>query len=152
MLLFKNLINMKVTLFLCMIFLCFSCASIKKIEQKDSTSQGYLITEIKTINSWYIIYAEKQDTCYKIIVKKDKKENNDCKKIIIGNCYNLKLHAISENVPKIRGVKISPVNYLDMTCHAYDEETEICIEPENGIFDLYYTEDLSGLYYSPLCL
>lgn len=129
----------------CSIF--FSCANTNKVVQNYPDTQSYLIKEIKAKNLWYIIYAEKQDSLYKIIVRKEEKSNENCDKIIVGNYYKLNLQARSENVPEIGGVKLKPVNSLDVHCYAYDEKTKICIEPEKGIFDLHYTKDLKGLCY-----
>jgi hypothetical protein len=143
----RRFLMMKVVLFSCLMVFFFSCACNRKIEQKDSISKAYLITDIKAKNSWYLIYAERLDTCYKIVVKKHEKVNRNCEKIIVGNYYNLNLRARSEKVIEIRGVNINPINNIDVHCYSYDEDTNICIEPENGIFDLYYTDDLTGLYY-----
>jgi len=107
----------------------------------------YLIKEIRSKNSWYIIYAQKQDSLYKIVVGKENKIDTSCKKITVGKYYNLDLKSRRANAPEIGGVKLQPVNYLDVDCYAYDEKTEICIEPKKGIYDLYYTKDLDGLCY-----
>lgn len=102
--------------------------------------------KIKSKNAWYIIYAEKQDTLYKVVVKKEI-VSGECKKIAVGKYYDLELKSRRENAPEINGVKLQPMNYLDVECFSYDEETEICIEPKKRIYDLYYTNDLKGLCY-----
>jgi quinol-cytochrome oxidoreductase complex cytochrome b subunit len=66
----RRFLMMKVVLFSCLMVFFFSCACNRKIEQKDSISKAYLITDIKAKNSWYLIYAKRLDTCYKIVVKK----------------------------------------------------------------------------------
>ncbi len=138
---------MKIIGYLYIVMILFSCSSTKKLVKDNTDRNNYLIKEIKVKNSWYIIYAEKKDTLYKIVVGKEEKANKNCDRIIVGSYYDLKLQSRSENVPEIGGVKLKPINNLDVQCYAYDIETEICIEPEKGILELYYTKDLNGLCY-----
>lgn len=137
---------MRIIVFFCVIVFLTSCSASSRIVQNE---QGYLIKKIKSINSWYAIYAEKEGVVFKIVVKKGGGNNIDCNKIKVGNYYILSLHARSENAPEIGGVKLVPMNRLDMQCYQYDSDTKICIEPKKGIFDLYYTNDLNGLCYVP---
>jgi len=133
---------MKILLCICSVLTLLSCSTPKGIAQGQKEEPGYLIKKIKSKNSWHIIYAQKQDSLYKIVV---------------GKYYDLELKSRRENVPVINGVKLKPVNYLDVKspaydkegveCYSYDEKTEICIEPKKGIYDLYYTDDLKGLCY-----
>ena len=133
---------MKILLCICSVLTLLSCSTPKGIAQGQKEEPGYLIKKIKSKNSWHIIYAQKQDSLYKIVVGKD---------------YDLELKSRRENVPVINGVKLKPVNYLDVKspaydkegveCYSYDEKTEICIEPKKGIYDLYYMDDLKGLCY-----
>lgn len=130
----------------------FSCSSSKKTIQNDISK--YRIKKITSKNSWYVIYAEKQDSLYKIVTGKEKGDN-DCQKIAVGKYYDLELKSRRENIPVIGGIKLKPVNYLDVKsssydkegveCYSYDKKTEICTEPQKGIYDVYYTEDLKGL-------
>ena len=148
---------MKLLVYTYLLFMIFSCSSSKGFTQDGNIDSKYRIKKIKTKNSWYIIYAEKQDSLYKIIVGKSDVINDDCKKIAVGKYYDLELKSRRENVPVINGVKLKSVNYLDVKspaydkegieCYSYDEKTEICIEPKKGIYDLYYTDDLKGLCY-----
>lgn len=140
---------MKVIGYLCIVLIIFSCSSTKKLLNDNTDNHSYLIKKINVKNSWYIIYAERHDSLYKIVVGKEEKVNKNCNKIIVGSYYDLNLQSRSENVPVIGGVKLKPANNLDVECYAYDAETEICIEPKKGIFDLYSTEDLKGLCYTP---
>lgn len=124
----------------------FSCSSSKGLSQGKDDGSKYLIEKIKTKNSWYIIYAQKQDSLYKIVVGKEYLPGGDCNKIVVGKSYDLELKSRRENVPVINGVRLKPVNYLDVKssaydkegieCYSYDEKTEICIEPKKGIYDL----------------
>jgi len=138
---------MKIFLYVYSILVLVSCSSPKGITQGRGEGSMYLIKKIKSKNSWYIIYAKKQDSLYKIVVRKEGLSGDDCKKIVVGKYYDLELKSRRDNAPEINGVKLKPVNYLDVECFSYDEETEICIEPKKGIYDLYYTDDLKGLCY-----
>lgn len=135
-------------LLLFVILFVYGCSSSKIESVKKLENSNYLITKIKTINSWVIIYAEKLNSQYKIVVRKDTVSYSSCnEKIVVGNYYDLELISRRDNVPIINGIKLQPMNYLDIKCFSYDENTEICIEPENGIYDLYYTENIKGLCY-----
>lgn len=106
----------------------------------------YLIKDIRMENSWYMIYAERNGELYKII-SNEKLETDNCEKIIVGNSYKLILESRRDNAPEINGIKITPLNYADVKCFHYDEESVICIEPENDIYDLHYTKNLEGTCY-----
>lgn len=135
----------------------FYCSSSNGLTQDGGLNSTYLIKKIKTKNSWYIIYASRQDSIYKIVVGKEAVANTECEKIAVNKYYKLELKSRRENVPVINGVKLKPINHLDVKsntydkegieCYSYDEYTEICTEPKKGIYDLYFTDDLKGLYY-----
>lgn len=125
------------------IFLFYSCLSTQNT--MDSYTELYKIKKIQPKNNWYIIYAEKQDSVFKIISGREIGLNYECEKIKVGKFYAFELKSRRNNVPEISGVKLSPVNYLDIECYSYDKDTEICIEPKKGIYDLYHTNNLKGL-------
>jgi len=129
-----------------LIIIC-SCGNTKKINNELKNDSTYLINKIDSLNSWNIIYATKQDVTYKIIVHKEDVDTKACKKIIVGKYYELNLNSRKNNVLEIDGVKVSPINNLDVNCYTYDDMTEICIEPKKGINDLYHTEDIKGFCY-----
>lgn len=148
---------MKILLCIYSILMLLSCSASKGVTQGVMEESGYLIKKIKNKNSWHIIYAQKKDSLYKIVVGKEDLLRGECNKIVVGKFYDLELKSRRENVPVINGVRLKPVNYLDVKspaydkegieCYSYDEKTEICIEPKKGIYDLYYTDDLKGLCY-----
>jgi hypothetical protein len=138
---------MKILIYVFPLLLFSYCVNSKNLNQEQKDESKSLIKEIKTKNSWHIIYAEKQDSLYKIIVGKEDIINKNCQKITVGKRYALELQSRRDNAPEIGGVKLNPVNYLDIECYAYDKETEICIEPKKGIYELYYTNNLKGLCY-----
>ncbi|URC11861.1 hypothetical protein [Flavobacterium sp. B183] len=104
----------------------------------------YMVYKIDKENDYYLIYAKKKDSLYKI-VSKNESPISDCNKIKINNYYDFKLHSRRENSPTIGGIKLNPVNYLDIQCYTYDKDTKICIDIKNGIFDLYYADNIKGL-------
>lgn len=135
---------MKFTIFYILLTL-LSCNSSKNVNQDKKETGSYLVEEISSINNWNIIYVTKQDSIYKIVTKKE--DNKNCEKIMIGKSYKFKLNSRKKNVPEINGVKIRPINSLDIHCYSYDSETDICIEPEKGVYDLYHTDNIKGLCY-----
>ncbi len=122
-----------------------SCSGSKILAQDKNDDSKYLIKKIRAKNSWHIIYAEKQESLYKIVVGKADMIRGDCERISVGKYYSLELKSIRDNAPEINGIKLKPVNYVG--CYVYDKSTEICLEPKKGILDLYYTDDLKGLCY-----
>ncbi|MDA3614207.1 hypothetical protein [Polluticaenibacter yanchengensis] len=149
--------------YLIIIFLAlimYSCSNGKNAPKGIQVNMLYLIKKIDKKDSWYLIYAERNDSLYKIVSKDQGKENANCNEIMIGKFYNIVLKSRKDNVPEINGIKLKPVNYIDarspaydkdgIECYLYDDKTEICIEPEKGIYDLYYTDDLKGICYNRL--
>ena len=129
------------------VLLC-SCADSKTLSNMPKSDSLYLIKSIDSVNNWYTIYATKNDSSYKIVVKKGNHQNLECKRVItVGQSYNLILHSRKNEAPEINGVKIKPVNSPDVQCYTYDETTNICIEPKKGIYDLYHTPGIKGLCY-----
>ena len=137
---------MKIVLNIVICLLLFSCGSSREIT-KNQMENLYRIKQIKVKNNWYIIYATQGKNLFKIISGVEGKQQDSCFEIKVGNYYSLDLKSKRENAPVINGVKLAPVNYLDIECFMYDEETEICIEPKKGIQDLYFSENLKGLCY-----
>jgi hypothetical protein len=101
----------------------------------------YKVYKIDSINNFYLIYAKKNDSLYKIVSKKEGIGN--CNRIQEGKVYDFKLHARSEN-RTIDGIKILPQNSLLVNCFSYDDSTKICLE-RDSINDLHYAENIKGL-------
>jgi hypothetical protein len=136
----------------CLFALCIllqSCNSLKAKNKLPEADSLYVIKSIDSINNWYTVYVCKKDSIYKIVAKKEDHALKCKTKIRVGKSYQLKLHSKKVEAPVINGVKIQPVNFLDMPCYTYDEKTVICIDPKNGIYDLYYTPNIRGLCYVP---
>ena len=138
---------MKIVFNIVVCLLLFSCSTSRKVTNNQNENL-YRIEQIKVKNNWCIIYAAKGENLFKIVSGIERKERNkSCNEIKVSEYYSLDLKSKRENAPVINGVKLAPINYLDIECFKYDEETEICIEPKKGINDLYFTESLKGLCY-----
>lgn len=111
----------------------------------SDNNTNYLIKKIAKKNSWYIIYAERNDTLYKIVSYAESKVDENCKKMVVGGKYGFELKSKKENAPIIGGIKLDPVGYTG--CYQFDKETIICLEPKRGIFDLFFTNDIKGICY-----
>jgi 2-hydroxy-3-keto-5-methylthiopentenyl-1-phosphate phosphatase len=127
--------------------LCCTCAtkvsSDKLVEQADTI---YRIDSIDSVNSFYIIYALKDNQKYKIVSKKD--DIKGCKKIVVGKDYKFNLESILAEKIKLGDKEFSSSNSLTVDCFSFDDNTEICKEQSKGIHDLHKTKDLVGLCYS----
>jgi hypothetical protein len=108
-----------------------------------SEDSRYKVTRVDSINNWYLIYAVKGDTTYKIVSRKEGKQ--ECNKISVGDYYRFILHSRRKSAPTIGGVRMVPQNYLDISCYSYDEDTRICLE--EGVYDLYGAENIKGMRY-----
>lgn len=124
-------------------FLILVSCTAKNIHSQATKSESktlYEVYAIDSINNYYLIYAKKNDTLFKIVSKKQ----NDlkCKSISIGRFYPFSLKSNSSLAPIINGVKIAPLN---VDCYQFDINTKICTEKHNGIYELYLPENISGL-------
>lgn len=144
----------------------FSCAIAKKTITLPNNDMSYLIKKIDKKHSWYIIYAERNDTLFKIVSHAEKNTRHNYTKIAVGKSYNFELKSKRENIPIINGVLLRPVNYLHIAnatsyesngceCYIYykklyifNKKLVICTDPERGIYDLYYSDNLKGIYVS----
>ena len=124
-----------------------SCRSSGVINSSVArNSEGYLIEKIKSVNNWYVIYASKGDSLFKIIVKNEKV--TACRqKVAVGGYFSLSLHSVGRQLYSIDGKPVQMMSYLEIQCHVYDDKTEFCTEPKKGIYDLYNTNDIVGLCY-----
>jgi hypothetical protein len=130
----------KLSILLSLIFLA-SCQTYKKKPFEINDKASFEVYKIDSINSYYLIYAKKADTLYKIVSNKEKVK--ECYSIRKEMKYKFKIHAVSDNAPKIGGLKIKPMNYLDVACYQFDKETKIC--REEGMYDIYYADNVKGL-------
>lgn len=119
-----------------------SCCQTKQI--LNSQEKKYFVERIEILDDWNIIYLSYNKSMYKVISKKEK--NMRCEEELeIHKSYNFSLNSSIPKTIEINGEIIQRTNYLEVTCYYYDQKTKICLEPENGIYDLYYAENLKGL-------
>ena len=136
------------------LFIGFSFSSYTKINVVDKRTQPYerqditfKIYQIDSINNYYIVYAKRHDSLYKIVAQKT--TNSNCSKIEIGKNYRMTLYSIWTKPLIINGVDVSLSSTPHVTCLGFDDSTSICIDRANGIFDLFTCRNLNGLCYLP---
>lgn len=136
--------------------LCFfSCngsraVHMDAVHQPEFSSMGkkaatYQVYKIDSINHFYLVYAKKQDSLFKIVSQKESVQN--CNRIRQGGVYEFILRSRSED-RHVGGKEILPQNSLLVTCFYYDDSTKICLE-RDSINDLHYAENLRGLCLMP---
>jgi hypothetical protein len=112
-------------------------------KSNDSKKIDYTIIKIDSIKNWYFIYATRNDSVFKIVSIKNK--NCKCERISIGKRYHLELQKRLENVLSKDGLKIIPMNYLDESGIAFDQNTDVFVPHEKGTFGLYSCKNMEGL-------
>ena len=119
---------------------------------RDSScmQNDYMICKIESVNNWYIIYANRNDSIFKIASLNTaylNKTTNKCDSVItIGKRYNLSLQKRLENVLSYRVLKFIVPNYLDVQGGAtYNPNTDVFVKYEKGEFGLYTCKQLEGL-------
>jgi hypothetical protein len=129
---------MKSSIQICLVLLTsVSCNSVKI----NNTDNSYAISNIEKNNNWYVIHAFKNDSLFKIVL--DAPTYDKCeKKIQIGKDYSLNLKSFKSILMESGNSKFIPVNYLDIRCKQFDEQTTICFEPEKKNYDLYFIEGI----------
>lgn len=125
-------------------FLCFSCSNQQKMIENNETMEKYYVYQIDTIDNYYIVYAKKEDMTYKIVSKKE--TSKKCNLIKTNNGYFFDLYSQSSIKLVIDGKEIDPpVTIVDVMCYTFENDTKICTDRKNGIYDLYYARNLKGL-------
>jgi len=133
----KKLIFIPLTIFN-IIFLSSYTEKSYSCNEKD-----YLITKIDSINNWYVILAKRNDSVFKIVSRNHEKKC--CERISVNRQYKLLLQKRMENVLSPNGLKLIPMNYLDIQNINYNPDTDIVLPNEEGIFGLYTCTNLTGL-------
>lgn len=114
-----------------------SCMSkISSSQQQDN----FKVYKIDSINSYYLVYCEKDAQKFKIVARMEAKMQNG-NEIKLGGFYNFALNIF----PKNEGDNPLTKSALNVNCYMFDKDTKIC--KEEGINGLYTTANLSGLYY-----
>lgn len=108
----------------------------------SSSSLKYSVFKIDSINNYYLIYAKRNDSLFKIISEKQSVEK--CNSIKVNKKYLFKLHSIWNREEHVgnSNVSLKYNNYIN--CIQLNENTEICIE-RDSINDLNYADNIKGL-------
>jgi len=110
--------------------------SIEQIQNINSPNE-FKIIRIDSVANVYIIYAERNDTIFKIL-SSYKEKPNDCKPIQKDEFYELKIKSLMENFAG--KLHIGGMRYGQLI---------IMLEGDNGIiWDLFVSENLKGLCYT----
>lgn len=135
------------TLLLCLLYLSSCSTHAAFIEAKVPNQDLYEVKKIKKVNSWYLIYLQRNDSVFKVVSKEplDKKSLTGYQKIRKHGQYDLILHSYIDTSPVINGYSIIPQGYTG--AYQLDSLTTVSLEPQNNIYDIYYSHDLDGLYY-----
>ena len=112
----------------------------KSYSNSDST---FIVYKIDSINSYYLIYAERRGEKFKIVSKKQ--QNSKCKRVSVNESYVLSLESLWTTPIMIGDVDVSPSIIPHVTCLGFDDSTTICIDRDNRIYDLFRTRNIKGL-------
>lgn len=126
-----------------------SCSVHSRTYQTEN-EDTYLIKKIKKKNDWYFIYAAQNDEIFLICSRepKDKISYSHYPKVLRNSCYQLSLESFRFAEFEMVGRKAHWNLYV--TEIKLDSITEVCIDQKNDGFytnDIYFTDDLKGLYY-----
>ncbi len=91
----------------------------------------YKLKKIDSINCYYLLYASRNDSLYKIVAEKELVPF----KMKIRAYYDMKLYPRHGYNSKFK-----PINYLDVRCSHYKNDTKICIE-DGCVPELYNLEE-----------
>lgn len=110
---------------------------------RSSATASYYVYKIDSIKSYYLIYAKKSDSIYKIVSKKESLDQ--CLEIKEKQYYNFKLKSILKN--RFENTSFpKTMNDADITCFAFDDDIQIC--KEKGIYDLHLADNVKGLCFT----
>ena len=110
-------------------------------QRESDVNATYRITKVDSTGNYYLIYALRNDSLFKIVSKKNGQK--DCKSIMINNSYDLQLRSDFSDVPLNDGT-FSAKRSLLVSCFGYDSVTTICYDSD-CVRDLFHSDNISGL-------
>ena len=126
-----------------LLFVC-TINSNNYISGNEKEKICYKIKKIKSKNNIYIIYAQRNDTLFKILSSKEVSQvSSGYEKIRRGKCYRLELETLFPL--ELLGVKLMSPGTTGRTGINFNGNL-VEIEPQKGIWDLFYAKNLKGLY------
>lgn len=121
----------------------FVCGS-KIIEKKqivNSSESSFTVRKVKKLkNDVYVIYANRNDSIFKIVSYYNKKKNKRNKKLTKGMRFEVSLQSVFGDFEREYKI-IQPCN-LAMEFHGVAVGKEL----ERGIDDIWFCEELNGPY------
>lgn len=127
-----------------LLIVCYACSQTKHaISDNNIPDNTYKIGKIVDEKSYFIIYAQRNDSIFKIVSQKQEIKRIPCVNIEVGKSYNLRLRIIFPH-DSILGYKT--MNNLDISGTVLKGGVTVTIE-ERSHYRIYESEDLSGLCY-----
>jgi hypothetical protein len=130
---------MKIVYLLAALIFAFAMCSGHK--SNVDAQNAYRITKIDSTGNYYLIYALRNDSLFKIVSKKTTQSNS--KSIKTGGEYDFKLRSDFSELPLGDGT-FSVKRSTLVDCFGYDSLTTICYE-ENCVRDLFHSDNINGL-------
>ena len=139
---------MKIIIILVVVIL--SCRGIRYpgIENPSGNKRSfsdslYYVYKIDSVNNFYLIYAKREKSLYKIVSEKSIIDN--CKKVEVRKRYYFSLRSLWKQEHTLPDGHItSPSMVPHLTCLTFDSITSICLERPK-INDLYLAQNVKGL-------
>ena len=123
------------------LILLFSCNNkVKSLLSvvNDNHEKFYKVYKIDSINNYYLIYLNDKQYNYKVV--SEKADNINCReKIKVNRKYRLELVSITRSMLGDHFLSYHHLGGITLG------NTQIRIERENSIIDLYYAKNIKGL-------
>lgn len=120
---------------------CAATRSVQNSQNNDETSLLYKIKKIKNEKSFYTIYAERNDSTFKVISNVVNLNTLGCEKIKPGNFYNLDLKVIFPS-DSLFGKSVAP--NLGVKGYKINNDKVVMLEKESHN-KIYIALNLYGL-------
>lgn len=134
---------MKNILLLAIVLFFYGCRGTGTNSPEKTYLGNYQVTRIDSIGNYYLIYAFRNDSTFKIVSKKYAVKY--CNRILQSNSYFFSLRSSLIDTSIGEGL-YSPKGNLSVNCHGYDNDTTICFE-DGCVRDLFYADNIKGLCY-----
>lgn len=118
--------------------LLYSCKSVENKQVERISKSSFVVKSVKKMkNGVYVIYANRNDSIFKIVSYYDGKKNNG-KRLVKGSYFNASLQSVFAEYE--RKTKIVP------PCNEFTEFHGVAIgkEPNHGIDDVWFCNELNG--------
>jgi hypothetical protein len=109
----------------------------------STASDTYQVVRIDSVGNYLVIYANKNDSIFKVITKKVSEQN--CRRIKINGTYDFRLKSIfGDNNLKLGDGVLHPKSDLHVGCISFDSATMICYSEKGIVRDLFFDENMKG--------